>query len=94
MTHDSDHPTTTEGAEDAEDIEEVVSVVCGRTWFDTRLDRYAFAFHCPRQQRPLHPAPHQPGPLPARPHLPAGPHTHPRCDHRPTQQPDPPAEAA
>jgi hypothetical protein len=89
MTHDPDLPTT-----GTEDVEDVVTVVCGHTWFDVRLDRHVFAFRIPgtRSRFTVHhrdPARYRLG------------HTYrltltptPRCDHRPTLQFDPAADAA
>jgi hypothetical protein len=89
MTHDPDQPTT-----GTQDVEEAVTVVCGHTWFDARLDRYVFAFHIPgsRSRFTLH----HTNPLRYR----LG-HTYrltltptPGCEHRPAQQSDPAADAA
>jgi hypothetical protein len=94
MTRDPDQPATTVDVEDIGDIQEVVAVVCGHTWFDVRLDRYMFVFQFPGTRRRFtlqhtNPVRYRLG------------HTYrltltptPRCDHRPTGQFDPAADAA
>ena len=91
MIHNPDQPATGTG-----DAEDVVSVVCGHTFFDQQLNRYAFVFHLygRRQRFTLHhtnPVRYRLGrtyrltltPLPDRP-----------GEHPPAQETDPAADAA